>query len=240
MQKENERDEEYGKRDPVRFWGGVLGVSALALAAVIGIVVQLRAPKPQQTASRTQTAVRTPAAAKATVKPSAEAKPVAAVTAAAPRPAALKPQAALKAETSPRPLSAAERRTSEELWVEQRKLDADARAVAAKTDGQRRVVQTLAKQLRVPEKLVTDLRGRKLAYGELTVALALSHQLVKRDKVSHQRAVDTLLEHRKAGQGWAAIARDQRLSLGAALAEVKKAEQQLAKLDPSPSKTRKG
>ena len=102
------------------------------------------------------------------------------------------------------------------------------------------MVAAIARQLRVPEKVVHDLRARKVAYGELTVTLALAQQLVKRDKVKQANAVDDLLDRRKAGQGWAAIARDLNLTLATVLAEVKKTDQQLAKLDTDTSKTRKG
>jgi len=43
--------------------------------------------------------------------------------------------------------------------------------------------------------------ARKIAYGEITVALALSQQLVKRDKTTPQKAVDCVLEVRRVGPG---------------------------------------
>lgn len=199
------------KRDAIRirFWG-VLGASALALAIVVGVVVQTRAPKPQT------------ASTQAEVKPQAAAKL---------RPA-VKPPTAVKPQASAKPLTGAERKTSEELWVEQKQLETvGARVAAATPDGRRRVAETIAKQFNVPEKLVDDLRGRKIGYGELTVAMALSQQLIKRDKVTQQQALEKVLGLRKSGHGWGVIARDLGLKLGDAVIAVKKTDKQLAKLD---------
>lgn len=203
------------KRDPIRFWG-VLGASALALAIVVAVVMQTRAPKPQT--ATTQAQVKTQAAA----KPQADAKLRAAV----------KPQTAVKPQASAKPLTDAERKTSEELWVEQKQLETvGARVAAATPDGRRRVAETIAKQFNVPEKLVDDLRGRKIGYGELTVAMALSQQLIKRDKVTQQQALEKVLGLRKSGHGWGVIARDLGLKLSDAVSAVKKTDKQLAKLD---------
>ena len=195
------------KRDPIRFWS-VLGASALVLVILVAVAVQTRAPK-TQTAS-TQPAVRMQAAARATVKP----------------------QSAVKPRVSAKPLTDAERKTSEELWVEQKQLETvGARVAAATPDGRRRVAETIAKQFNVPEKLVNDLRGRKIGYGELTVAMALSQQLIKRDKVTQQQALEKVLGLRNSGHGWGVIARDLGLKLSDAVSAVKKTDKQLAKLD---------
>jgi hypothetical protein len=132
-----------------------------------------------------------------------------------------------------KPLTDAERKISEELWVEQKKLDTDSgRVTAATPDGRRRVAETIAKQFNVPEKLVNDLRGRKIGYGEITAALALSQQLMRRDKVTRQQALDSVLGARKSGQGWGAVARGLGLKLGDVVSDVKKTDKQLAKLAP--------
>ena len=157
----------------------------------------------------------------AAVKPQGEVRPQAAV----------KPQTASKPQPAEHALSAAERKTSEELWAEQKKLDADsARVMAATPDGRRRVTEMIAKQFNVPEKLVNDLRGRKINYGEITAALALSQQLMKRDKVTRQQALDKVLGARKSGQGWAALSRGLGLKVGDVLSEVRKTDTQVAKL----------
>jgi hypothetical protein len=195
-------------RDPIRFWGGAIGAVALGLAIVVAVVFAQR-PK-SDTASKPQPVAR----AQSVAKPQTVAK----VQAAAKAPAALKP------------LTAAERKVSEELWVEQRKVDSDTRAASATPDGRRRIAETIAKEMKVSEKLVSDLRGRKLGYGEITVALAFSQQLMKREKVTQQQALDRVLGPRKSGQGWGAIARDLGLKLDDVLSDVRKTDKQLAKL----------
>ena len=215
-------------RDSIRYWAGAVGAAALVVGIVV-IVVMVRMPTPKaKTAAQTQ-ATRTPAA----VKPQAAMKPQAAVkpqTEARPQ-AAVKPQTAVKPQPAEHALSAAERKTSEELWAEQKKLDADsARVMAATPDGRRRVTEMIAKQLDVPEKMVNDLRGRKIGYGEITASLALSQRLMKRDQVTRQQALDKVLGARKAGKGWAALSHGLGLKLGDVLSDVRKTDKQLAKL----------
>jgi hypothetical protein len=195
-------------RDPIRFWGGAIGAVALGLAIVVAVVV---AQKP-----KSDTAGKSQPVAKA--QGGARSQTVARVQAVA------KPSAAVK------PLTAAERKVSEELWVEQRKVDSDTRTAAATPDGRKRVAEAIAKQMDVSDKVVTDLRGRKLGYGEITVALAFSRQLMKRDKLTQSQALDRVLGPRRSGQGWGAIARDMGLKLDDVLSEVKKTDKRLAKL----------
>jgi hypothetical protein len=199
-------------RDPIRFWGGAVGAVALGLAIVVAVVLAQKpksdiASKPQP-AAKAQSATRPQTVAKVVAKPIA-------------KPAAVKP------------LSAAEKKISEELWAEQRKVDSDTRALAATADGRTRIAEAIAKQMDVSDKLVSDLRGRKLGYGELTVALGLSRQLVKRDKLTQQQALDRVLTPRRAGQGWGAIARDLGVKLDDVLSDVKKTDKRLAKLEPA-------
>jgi len=203
-------------RDSIRYWAGALGAAALVVAIVV-VVVMVRTPTPKAKTPPTQAAARPQAA----WKPQAAVKPQTAV----------KPQAASKPEPAEQALTAAERKTSEELWVEQKKLDTDsARVMAATSDGRRRVTEMIAKQLNVPEKLVTDLRGRKIGYGEIAASLALSQQLMKRDQVTRQQALDKVLGARKSGKGWAVLARGFGLKLGDVLSDVRKTDKQVAKL----------
>jgi hypothetical protein len=195
-------------RDPIRFWGGAIGAVALGLAIVVAVVV---AQKPKSDmAGRSQPVAKAQSAGKS--------QTVAKVQAVAKTPAAVKP------------LSQAERKMSEELWVEQRKVDSDTRATAATPDGRKRIAEAIAKQLDVTDKLVMDLRGRKLGYGEITVALAVSRQLMKRDKLTQQQALDRVLGPRRSGQGWGAIARDLNVKLDDVLSDVRKTDKRLAKL----------
>lgn len=132
------------------------------------------------------------------------------------------------------PLTDAERKTVEELQVAQKRLDTDAaRVMAASPDGRRRVAEAIASQFGVPDnKIVNDLRARRMGYGEVTIALALAHQLTKRDRtLTQHQALDKLVARRKAAQGWGVVARDLGLKLGDVISDVKKADKQLAKLD---------
>ena len=217
-------------KDSVRYWAGVVGAVAV-VAGILAVVVMVRMPSPKKTAQQTQPTKSAPqpqTAARASQKPQPQAKPVGSVVAVKPAPAA-KPPAAAKPTANA--LTEAERKTSEELYLETKKLDTDSgRVKAATPDGRRRVAETIAKQFNVPEKLVNDLRGRKVADGEITAALALSQQLMKHDKVSRQQALDRILAARKSGQGWGAIARNLGLKLGDVVTDVKKTDKQLAKL----------
>src|SRR5688572_9082332 len=193
-------------RDPIRFWGGAVGAVALGLAIVVAVVL---AQKPKSDmAGKSQSVAKAQSAA----KPQMVAKAMA------------------KAPMAVKPLTPAERKISEELWAEQRKVDSDTRALATTPDGRKRIAEAIAKQLDVTDKLVMDLRGRKLGYGEITVALALSRQLMKRDKVTQAQALDRVLGPRKSGQGWGAIARDHNVKLDDVVSDVRKTDKRLAKL----------
>ena len=236
-------------RNPGHFWIGVIGASALGIVILVGVVMQLRSGKAETArtqSAKTQAAVRT-----ATAKPQAAVKsPVAAKPAATVKPDAnVKPQAAAKPQTAAKPeparpeatpLTDAERKTSEALWVEQRKLQTDAaRVVAAAPDNRRHLTAMLAKHFNVPEKLVNDLRGRNVAFGEMTVALALSQQLTKREKLTQQQAVERVLGLRQSGQGWAAIAKRLNLKLGDVIGHVQAIDSRVARLEAAKAKAAK-
>ena len=217
-------------KDSVRYWAGVVGAVAV-VAGILAVVVMVRMPAPKKTAQQTQptkTAPQPQSAAKAaSQKSQLQAKSVAA---AKPAPAA-KPTANAKPAAAANALTDAERKTSEELYIETKKLDTDsARVVAAAPEGRRRVAEMIAKQFGVPEKMVTDLRGRKLNWGEVTATLAASQQLMKHDKISRQQAVDRILAARKSGQGWASLSRGFGLKVADLLSDVKKTDKQVAKL----------
>jgi hypothetical protein len=171
-----------------------------------------------------------PVAAAQQSRPAAEPRTVASIQAT--------PKAQPAPKTQPEPkkmapaataLSDAERKLSEELWVEQKRLDTDGAKLAEKADGRRRMTAMIAKQYNVQEKLVSDLRDRKLGYGEITASLAFSQQLMKRDKSTRQQALDRVLAARKSGQGWAAFARGAGLKIGDVLDDVRKTDKQFVK-----------
>jgi hypothetical protein len=94
------------------------------------------------------------------------------------------------------------------------------------------VAETIARSLGVSGKVVNDLRGRRLTYGDVTIALSLSQQLVKRERgLGQSQALDRLVALRKAGQGWGVVARDLGLKLGEVIGDIKRTDRELTKLD---------
>jgi hypothetical protein len=112
-----------------------------------------------------------------------------------------------------------------QLQADARQLDADAARVSSTPDGQRRVTERIAKEFKVQPAVVTDLRNRIGGYGQATIALALSQELMKRDKtLTQQAALNMILAQRQAGKGWGVIAHDLGVKLGHVVSQVKKAE----------------
>ena len=149
--------------------------------------------------------------------------------------AAAQAQPRSQAVTRPQPgavkLTAAERKTVDDLQAEQKQLDlSSARVMSGSPDGRQRVSETIARRFNVPDKVVQDLRARRMGYGEVTITLALSQQLMKRG-MTQQHAIDRLVGLRRSGQGWGLVARDLGLKLGDGISDVKKTDKQLAKLD---------
>ena len=102
----------------------------------------------------------------------------------------------------------------------------------ATPDGRRRVTEVIARQFAVPDKLVNDLRGRRMGYGDVAIVLALSRQVVRQERtLTPQQAVDRVAARRKSGQDWASVARDLDLRLADVVGDLKKADKQLTRLD---------
>src|SRR5262245_26857409 len=81
--------------------------------------------------------------------------------------------------------------------------------------GQKRVTESIAKQFKVDPSIVTELRNKKMGFGEITIALALSQELMKQDKtLTQQQALDSILTKRASGEGWGKIAHSLDLKLG--------------------------
>jgi hypothetical protein len=113
----------------------------------------------------------------------------------------------------------------QQVQAKARELDADAARASSTPDGQRRLTERIAKQFNVQASVVTDVRARTGSYGQATIALALSQELMKRDKtLSQQAALNTILAERQAGKGWGVIAHNFDLKLGHVISELKKAD----------------
>src|SRR5262249_50404908 len=120
---------------------------------------------------------------------------------------------------------------AERLQTEAKEIDAGA-AKAMSPEGQQRITETIAKQFKVDPSVVTSLRNRRIGFGEATVALALSQELMKQDKTySQQRALDQILAKRTGGEGWGRIAQDLGVKLGRVRSEVERAEKKVARLE---------
>jgi len=141
---------------------------------------------------------------------------------------------ATAAAQSSGPVDPPEQKHAERLGVEAKELDAKAGKAAATPAGERRVTDAIAKDYKVDPSVVTDLRNRKIGYGEITIALALSQELMKQNKtMSQSQALDTILAKRTAGEGWGQIAHDLHLKLGHVRSKVEKAEKQVARVERS-------
>jgi len=131
------------------------------------------------------------------------------------------------------PMDPSEQKHAERLGAEAKELDAKA-GKAGTADGQRRVTDAIAKDFKVDPSVVTDLRNRKMGFGEITIALALSQELMKTNNtLSQQAALQTILDKRAAGEGWGKIAHDLNLKLGHVRSKVEKAEKQVARVERS-------
>jgi hypothetical protein len=136
------------------------------------------------------------------------------------------------AAQSSAPVDPSEQKHAERIGAEAKELDA--KAGKATPEGQRRVTDTIAKDFKVDPSVVTDLRNRKMGFGEITIALALSQELMKTNSaLSQQDALGMILEKRAAGEGWGKIAHDLNLKLGHVRSKVEKAEKQVARVERS-------
>jgi hypothetical protein len=124
-----------------------------------------------------------------------------------------------------------------QLQADTKQLDADAARAAGTPDGQRRLNERLARQFNVDPSLVAGLRDRRFSYGQATIALALSQQLMKQDKtLSQQAALDKIVAERQAGKGWGVIAHSLDLKLGRVISDVKKADTAATRIAGKPDK----
>ncbi len=130
-----------------------------------------------------------------------------------------------------RPVDPGEMKHAERLQTEAKEIDAGA-AKAMSPEGQKRITDAIAKQFNVEPSVVTNLRNRRVGFGEATVALALSQELMKSDKsLKQKQALDQILSRRTAGEGWGRIAQDFNLKLGRVRADVERAEKLVARVD---------
>jgi hypothetical protein len=127
-----------------------------------------------------------------------------------------------------------------QLQADARQLEADAARASSTADGQRRVTERIAKEFKVQPSVVTDLRNRIGGYGQATIALALSQEVMKRDKtLSQPAALAQVVALRQSRKGWGAIATELGVKLGHVVSEVKQAEKAADQLAGKPEKVAK-
>ena len=127
-----------------------------------------------------------------------------------------------------------------QLQADAKQLDADAARASNTPDGQRRVTERIAKEFKVQPSVVTDLHSRIGGYGQATIALALSQELMKQDKtLSQQAALDKIVALRQSGKGWGVIAHELGVKLGRVVSEVKRAEKATDHVAGKPDKADK-
>lgn len=130
-----------------------------------------------------------------------------------------------------KPLSADDQKKAAELQERAQRIDASA-AKTGTPEGQRRVTEALAKEFKVSDRTVTDLREqKKLGFGEVAITLGLARELAKRDGISVNAAIDRVVATREAGGGWGQIAHDLGLKLGRVVSEVHRTEKKVAGIE---------
>ncbi len=124
-----------------------------------------------------------------------------------------------------KPLSPDEQRNAAQLRADADRLNSKAAQASSTSEGAQKVVSALAKEFKVPEGTVMSLREqKKLGFGEIAIVLSLAQEVVKRDKVPFDVAINRIMARREAGAGWGEIAHDLDLKLGNVVSDIKKAD----------------
>ena len=87
-------------------------------------------------------------------------------------------------------------------------------------------VQALAKQFNVPESQVTDLRNKKMGWGEITISLSMAQHLATSSKtpMTTEQALTKIEQLRSEKMGWGKIAKDLGFKLGPVVSTVDRGE----------------
>jgi hypothetical protein len=134
------------------------------------------------------------------------------------------------AQPTTKPLDAGEIKHAERVRTEATEVDAETAKLTPA--GQKRVTEAIAKQFKVDPSLVSDLRTKKMGFGEITAALALSQEAMKQNTaLSQQQALDTVLAKRAGGDGWGQIAHSLGVKLGHVRSELKRTEKTVARVE---------
>ncbi len=93
--------------------------------------------------------------------------------------------------------------------------------------------QALAKQFNVPESQVTDLRNKKMGWGEITISLAMAQHLATTSKtpLTTDQALTKIEQLRSEKMGWGKIAKDLGFKLGPVVSTVDRGERAIHTAD---------
>jgi hypothetical protein len=128
-------------------------------------------------------------------------------------------------------VEAQDQRTLGQVQAEANALDTKASRVAGTPEGQRRVAESLAAQFKVDRATVEGLRDRRMGWGEVAIALALSQELMKQNPtLTQDQALAMVLSSRESG-GWGKVAQQYGLKLGPVLSGIKQADKRVAGLE---------
>lgn len=109
--------------------------------------------------------------------------------------------------------------TDIEVTIDQEVIEIN--ADASTPDGEATVIGKIEKEFDVDESVITGLRGQKLGYGEISIALSLAERLPGGITAEN---IDKIISMRQGPpvEGWGNIARDLDLSLKPAAGHLEK------------------
>jgi hypothetical protein len=119
----------------------------------------------------------------------------------------------------------------EEQTLTQKAAALNSTTTSAQQEGAR--VQALAKQFKVSEVRVTELRNQKMGWGEITISLAMAEHLSATSKtpLTTEQALTKIEQLRSEKIGWGKIALDLGFKLGPVVSAVERGEKTIHTAD---------
>jgi len=119
----------------------------------------------------------------------------------------------------------------DEQTLQQKAATLDQAPSSSKQDEAR--AQSLAKEFKVPESVVTDLRNKKMGWGEITISLSMAQHLAQSSKtpMTTEQALTKVELLRSEKMGWGKIAKDQGFKLGPVVSDVERSERAMKSAD---------
>ncbi len=119
----------------------------------------------------------------------------------------------------------------EEQTLAQKAAAINSTTTSAQQEGAR--AQALAKQFKVSEARVTELRNQKMGWGEITISLAMAEHLSATSKtpLTTEQALTKIEQLRSEKIGWGKIALDLGFKLGPVVSAVERSEKTIQTAD---------